>query len=96
MKTDINPCPKRIKSRQKQAVPPKLCGANGIKDLFEVSLSTIYRWAENGTIPSVRVGGRVLFILVNDKVCQSLSSSKSVMANRNQPVEKLNFLPDEL
>lgn len=38
-----------------------LLTASEVAPLFRVTLPTIYRWAEDGTIPSVRVGGVVRF-----------------------------------
>ncbi len=44
-------------------VLPKLLTADEIADLLRKSVKTIYRWANEGLIPSINLHGNVLFDL---------------------------------
>jgi excisionase family DNA binding protein len=40
---------------------PALVTADVLADAFHVSPQTVYRWASEGVVPSIRVGGSIRF-----------------------------------
>ncbi|MCP4254146.1 MAG: helix-turn-helix domain-containing protein [Candidatus Scalindua sp.] len=78
----------KTKSNKKcESIPPRYVGRNTVAQYTSLAESTIYEWAAQGKIPSIKIGRRVLFDL--EDIDRLMSSLKRTNNQEDKIVNKI-------
>jgi excisionase family DNA binding protein len=78
----------KTKSNKKcESIPPRYVGRKTVAQYTSLAENTIYEWAGQGKIPSIKIGRRVLFDL--EDIDRLMSSLKRTNDQENKIVDKI-------